>query len=86
MKEVVGIYCVYDKLAGEAASPLFAAVNSAVAYRSFKQMLEKNPSYPCPDDYVLKYIGSFQTTSCIFTPASYVEDVTDDVLFKKEEE
>ena len=55
--DVRGLYVVYDKVAGEIASPVFIAVNDEVAKRSFVGLVSGNPNMPDPCDYRLLAIG-----------------------------
>ena len=57
--DVRNMYVVYDKVAGEVASPIFLAVNDEVAKRSFAGLVSGNPNMPDPCDYRLMAIGRF---------------------------
>jgi rRNA maturation protein Nop10 len=50
-----GVYTIKDNLAGQ-CGPLFDAVNDAVAWRSFKQVMQKCPD---PQEYTLFRVAEF---------------------------
>lgn len=53
------IYIIFDKLAGEAASPFFFCPNDEVAKRTFRDFVTGNDKYPDPNDLSLYGIGEF---------------------------
>lgn len=65
-------YVIFDKLAGEAASPFFFCPNDEVAKRTFRGYVEKNDIYPNPNDLSLYCIGSFDYESLEIVAEKYL--------------
>ena len=66
--DIRNLYVVYDKLAGEVASPIITSVNDETAKRAFVGFIDGNPQYPCNDDYDLICVGQMNFATAVIVP------------------
>lgn len=67
--DIRNLYVIYDKLAGEVASPIISSINDETAKRAFSGYISGNPQYPCKDDYDLICVGQINMATAEIVPA-----------------
>ncbi len=85
-KNIVGIYCIFNKVQGEYSLPLYC-LNITLAKRRFAGLLENTRKNPLTEatDYQLFSIGFYNNKTAVTTSWDTVEFIQDGFLKDKVE-